>query len=192
MSETFNFESMPQLLSDRLWLREIDPESDLAALYALFADERVALATDTGPFTEMAQAEEVMEWFGAIFRARQGLRWAISLREGDGSLIGTCGFNIWTRRNNSAEIGYDLMPRHWGKGIATEALQRMIAWGFVNLDLNRIQADVMIGNDASARVLTKLGFTPEGIQRQGGFWRGEYHDLRYFGLLREEWASDPE
>ena len=186
MEDVFNFESMPHLDTPRLVLREIDPTRDLQAVYDLFADERVALSTDTGPFTELSEAQEVMDWFGAIFTSRQGLRWAITLREGDGSLIGTCGFNIWNRRNNSAEIGYDLMPDHWGEGIAPEAVRAMIDWGFEHMALNRIQADVMLDNEASARVLLKLGFTEEGVQRQGGFWRGEYHDLRYFGLLRQD------
>lgn len=186
MGEIFDFAAMPRLETSRLALREIDRERDLAALYQLFADERVALATDTGPFTEMADAEEVMAWFAAIFRAHQGLRWAISQREGDGDLIGTCGFNVWNRRNNSAEIGYDLRPEYWGRGLATEAVQAIIDWGFDRLALNRIQADVMVGNEASARVLNKLGFVEEGTQRQGGYWRGQYHDLRYFSLLRSD------
>lgn len=187
MAPTFEFESIPRLETDRLILREIDPEADLQALFDLFADERVALSTDTGPFTEMWEAEEVMDWFGAIFRARQGLRWAITVRDGDGSLIGTCGFNVWNRRNRSAEIGYDLMPDYWGRGIATEAVQRIISWGFKEMGLNRIQADAMVHNEASARVLEKLGFAEEGLQRQGGYWRNEFHDLRYFGLLRRDW-----
>jgi len=186
LDNVFKFESMPQLETDRLTLREIDPARDLQAVYDLFADERVALSTDTGPFTEMWEAQEVVDWFGAIFTSHQGLRWAITLREGDGSMIGSCGFNIWNRRSNSAEIGYDLMPEHWGKGVATEAVRAIIDWGFQAMKLNRIQADVMVHNDGSARVLEKLGFVEEGLQRQGGFWRGGYHDLRYFGLLRDQ------
>lgn len=186
VSELFGFDGMPRIETERLALREIDPERDLNALYALFADPAVAMLTDTGPFTEMWEAEEVMTWFGAIFSAHQGLRWAITLRGGDDRLIGTCGFNIWNRRSNSAEIGYDLMPAHWGQGIVPEALQAMISWGFENLGLNRIQADVMVHNEGSARVLKKLGFTEEGLLRQSGYWRDEYHDLRYFGLLRQD------
>ncbi len=181
----FGFEAMPQLETQRLVLREINPAADLQALYDLFADDRVAMSTDTGPFTEMREAQEVMDWFGALFTSHQGLRWAITMREGDGSMIGTCGFNIWNRRNNSAEIGYDLNPEYWGRGIALEAVEAMIAWGFENMELNRIQADVMAHNDRSARVLEKLGFSHEGVQRQGGYWRDEYHDLHYFGLLRD-------
>lgn len=190
MGALFDFAAMPHLQTERLVLREIHPEHDLAAIYDLFADERVALSTDTGPFTEMWQAEEVMNWFAAIRRARQGLRWAITLREGDGSLIGTCGFNSWSRRNNSAGIGYDLMPEFWGRGIATEAVRAMLEWGFEHLALNRIQADVIVGNVTSGRVLQKLGFVAEGVQRAGGFWRGEYHDLRRFSLLRSDRSAE--
>lgn len=186
MSDLFAFDSVPELETDRLLLRAIRPEDDLQALFELFADPAVALSTDTGPFREVREAQEVMDWFGAIFTAKQGLRWAITQQEGDDSLIGTCGFNIWNRRTNSAEIGYDLMARYWGQGLASEAVRAMIDWGFAKLALNRIQADVMVHNAASARLLAKLGFTEEGLLREAGHWRGEYHDLRYFGLLRSD------
>ncbi len=189
MTGVFAFDAVPRLQTDRLVLRAIRPEDDLRALFDLFADPAVALSTDTGPFREIWEAQEVMDWFGTIFTAKQGMRWAITLNDGEGSLIGTCGFNIWNRRNNSAEIGYDLMARYWSQGLATEAVRAMIDWGFANLSLNRIQADVMVHNAFSARLLEKLGFTEEGLLRQAGYWRGEYHDLRYFGLLRSDRPS---
>lgn len=191
MADLYSFDRVPELETPRLVLREIDPIRDLDAVYELFADERVALNTDTGPFSDRSEAEEVVNWFGAIFRNGHGLRWAITeANSPNRDLIGTCGVNIWDRRNSSAEIGYDLMPDYWGRGIATEAVGAMVDWCFENLGLNRIQADVMVDNAASARVLRKLGFVEEGIQRQGGFWRGEYHDLRYFGLLRDDHPED--
>lgn len=47
----------------------------------------------------------------------------------------------------------------------------------------RIEADVTVGNNASARVLHKLGFTEKGLLRQRGFWKGSYHDLRTFSPI---------
>ncbi len=158
-------------------------------MFALFGDPEVARYTDTGPFTGVSEAKEVIDWISRIFEQRRGLRWALALRDDEQVMIGTCGYNHWIRSNNSGEMGYDLAHRYWGHGLMTEALQSIIRFGFERMDLNRIEADVTAGNDASARVLQKLGFTEEGLLRQRGFWKGRYHDLRMFGLLREDWKA---
>ena len=177
---------MPRLETERLVLRPVDRKRDLGPLFELFADPAVALETDTGPFTSIDEAEELIDWIEGILASRQGLRWVAAGRNDD-MLIGTCGFNIWNRHNNSAEIGYDLLSAHWGVGLGTEAVRRVVQFGFEEMDLNRIQADTQLDNTRSGRVLTKLGFREEGVMRQAGFWRDEYHDLRLYSLLRQEW-----
>lgn len=189
MTDLFDFQAMPRFETERLVLRQMDPIGDLDALFSLFADPDVARFTDTGPFETLEEAEEVMAWIGDIYDRKQGIRWAIAFEGVPDNLIGTGGFNIWNRDNSSAEIGYDLAQQHWGRGLMAEALRPMLGFGFRQMGLNRIEADVTVGNDASARVLEKLGFREEGLLRQRGFWKGEYHDLRFFGLLRDEWTG---
>jgi len=189
VSRLFDFSSMPTLVSERLVLREIRPDRDLAALFDLFADPAVALNTDTGPFTSVGEAEEVMGWITGIFESRHGLRWVIVDKADEDGLIGTCGFNSWQRHNSSAEIGYDLAQARWGEGLMTEALAPMLAFGFGRMGLNRVEADVTVGNVRSARVLLKLGFLEEGLLRQRGYWRDRYHDVRAFALLRDDWQA---
>ena len=189
VSDRFTFESMPRLESARLVLREADPGRDLEGLFELFADPEVARFTDTGPFTTLDEAVEVMAWISDIFTRQRGMRWVIAPASAEERLIGTCGFNVWRQSNNSAEIGYDLARPHWGQGLMTEALGVLLRFGFERMDLNRVEADVTVGNDGSARVLEKLGFQEEGVLRQRGFWKGDYHDLRLFSLLREEWPG---
>ncbi len=186
MSEVFDFGSMPTFETDRLVLRQIDSDSDLDALFQLFADPEVARYTDTGPFESPNEAVEVMEWIDGIFTQRQGMRWALILKAADDTLIGTAGYNQWHRSNNSAEIGYDLAQRYWGQGLMTEALEPLLAFGFEQMALNRIEADVTVGNEASMHVLTKLGFQREGLLRQRGFWKATYHDVWLFSLLRKD------
>jgi ribosomal-protein-alanine N-acetyltransferase len=178
---------MPRLETERLILRGMHPQDDLPAFFHLFADPAVAHYTDTGPFTTLEEAKEVMTWITEIFAAQTGMRWAITTKHDGDALIGTCGYNRWFRSNNSAEIGYDLDQLWWGAGLMTEALHAMLLFGFEHMGLNRIEADVTVGNDRSARVLEKLGFREEGLLRQRGYWRDQYHDLRFFGLLREDW-----
>lgn len=186
MSDGFDFDSVPTLQTDRLVLRQVRSHSDLAALFDLFADPEVARFTDTGPFTALSEATEVMEWIEEIFNQRQGLRWALTLQDGDDLLIGTAGYNWWHRANNSAEIGYDLAQRYWNQGLMTEALGSVLAFGFDHMALNRIEGEVTVGNEASMRLLSKLGFQREGLLRQRGYWKGEYHDVCLFSLLRTD------
>lgn len=185
----FDFGAMPRLETERLVLREIRPVQDLAALDDLFSDPEVARYTDTGPFESPEEAEEVMGWIGEIFAKRHGMRWALVLKSDEDAMIGTAGFNQWNRWNNSAEIAYDLQQALWGEGLMPEALAPMLRFGFEEMGLNRIEADVTVGNEASARVLEKLGFHQEGTLRQRGFWKGQYHDLALFSLLREDWEG---
>jgi len=93
-----------------------------------------------------------------------GIRWGIALK-GHRNIIGTIGFNNFTKQHR-ANIGYDLQAQFWNNGYLTEALKAIIKYGFKELDVNRIEAEVMQGNIASEKLLAKLGFTNEGVLRE--------------------------
>jgi RimJ/RimL family protein N-acetyltransferase len=84
----------------------------------------------------------------------------------------------------TAEIGYWLSEDHWGRGIMTDAVMAITAYGFDHLDLLRIEADVFARNPASMRVLEKAGFEREGWLRQRITKDGETIDAAVYGLLR--------
>lgn len=90
------------------------------------------------------------------------------------------------------EIGYELDPAYWGEGIATQALSMVIQTCFKQdfpIKLNRITATTHIVNPASIAVLKKLGFEEEGVLREYGYWKGKYHTVRLFSLLRGDWLA---
>ena len=116
MGEVFDFGSMPQFETERLIIRSARADSDLHAFFNLFADPQVAEYTDTGPFESSEDAREVMQWIENIFESRQGMRWALALKDEPDVLIGTAGYNRWYRWNNSGEIGYDLAHGQLGSG----------------------------------------------------------------------------
>ncbi len=180
----FQFDHFPKLYTKRLTLRALTRQ-DAPALFALFSDTEVTKYNDVTTFQEIGEAYGLLDFLDNRFRKEQGLRWAIT-RRGDDTLIGTCGYNTWMRHNNCGEIGYDIAREHWGRGFATEAVAGMVGFGFDSMALNRIEADVVVGNDASVRVLLKNGFVEEGILRQRGFWKGRYHDLHFCSLLKSE------
>ncbi len=93
----------------------------------------------------------------------------------------------------TAVIGYDLLPSYWGKGLATEAVNQIVKEAFLGKlpcgKLNRIQADTIPGNIGSESVLLKIGFKEEGLRRQCGYWKNQFHDLKCFGLIRCEYKE---
>ena len=67
-----------------------------------------------------------------------------------------------------------------------EALRPTLDFGFEGMRLNRIEADITVGNEQSVRVLEKLGFRREVLLRQRGYWKGPYHNVWLCSLLRDE------
>lgn len=181
------FASVPRIETERLVLRALR-ESDADAVFRVFRDPDVTRHYDLHTFTTLDQARSLIAFFAGRFRARQGIRWGVTLR-GEDVVVGTCGFNAWERHLGAAPIGYDLAREHWGRGIATEAVGAILGFGFETMALNRIEALVVPGNVGSERLLAKLGFEREGLLREKGHWGGRHHDLQMFALLRRDWAQ---
>jgi ribosomal-protein-alanine N-acetyltransferase len=188
MAAVFDFETFPTLQTERLILRELTLD-DALAVYQLRSDYRVTRYNFGAPYTHIDQARRLIRNIRADYQRQESLRWGLTLRGGGDRVIGMCGFNYWNRTDRRASIGYDLAYAHWGQGLMTEALRAVLAFGFGPLDLNRIEADCTLENEASAHLLLKLGFQPEGIQREQYFDEGRFWDLRLFALLRREYHS---
>jgi RimJ/RimL family protein N-acetyltransferase len=92
---------------------------------------------------------------------------------------------------HSAELGYWLGRAHWGRGVATAAVEAICGYGFATLGLRRIYACVFEPNTASTRVLEKAGFQLEGRHRQAVCKDDEILDELMYGLLAEDWQSSP-
>ena len=175
-------QSFPRLETERLVLRKIVPK-DAAALYAIFGDDEVTRYYDLATMTDPADADTMVRRMVARYRHGQAIRWGI-VRKQDSAFMGTCGFHFQAA-SFKAEIGYDLAQSYWRQGYMSEALRAMLAYGFERLQLNRIEALVMPGNEASAVLLQRLGFVEEGLLREFAFFKGQYYDLRLFSLLRD-------
>ncbi|XP_054822640.1 uncharacterized protein LOC129320962 [Prosopis cineraria] len=90
-------------------------------------------------------------------------------------------------RAKSAELGYVLGSKYWGKGIATKVVKQVMEMAFVELpDLERLEALVDVENVASQRVLEKAGFQREGILRKFLFMKGKSRDMVMFSVISDE------
>jgi RimJ/RimL family protein N-acetyltransferase len=92
-------------------------------------------------------------------------------------------------RRGWANLGYRVHPGHQGEGHATDAARLVVSHGFDELRLHRVSATVVADNEASRRVLEKLGFVHEGTKRDDAFVDGTYVDRELYAVLREEWAG---
>jgi len=167
-------------------LRAIRPE-DAVAWHAYLSDPRATELTsyDIGPLSDV---EAMVERCRHGYTAGGSCRWAVA-READDELIGTCGFNEWSRRQGWAELAYDLAPAYWGRGIMGQAVGACLAWGFREASFNRVHALVMVGNTRSERVLERAHFTREGCLRAYRIARGQPRDFSIFSILRPEWEE---
>jgi ribosomal-protein-alanine N-acetyltransferase len=107
-------------------------------------------------------------------------------------MVGSCGFHAVNVGFSSIEIGYELNRTCWSQNIAYEAVSAMLGYCFENnfpFEINRISATTNLDSLRSMRLLNRLGFVEEGILRQYGYWKGKFHDVRLFSLLRSEWKS---
>jgi ribosomal-protein-alanine N-acetyltransferase len=106
----------------------------------------------------------------------------------DGQSSPVAGFHHWSKYHSRAELGYSLSnDTYKKKGIMTEVLERIIAYGFNTMHINRMEALVADDNIASKLLLKKYNFTQEGLLRQHYFINGVHEDSLMYSLLRDEY-----
>jgi RimJ/RimL family protein N-acetyltransferase len=93
------------------------------------------------------------------------------------------------RTYRRAELAYWIASEAQGNGYATDAARTVLDHGFDRLGLHKAVAKTFESNEASARVLEKLGFSREGVFRDEAFVGGEWQDMIRHGLLAEEWRG---
>lgn len=106
-----------------------------------------------------------------------------------GVLLGTIELDNVHRRRGQAELGYWVRSDYAGRGYATEAGAALLVYGFQSLGLHKIKADVAVGNEGSARVLDKLGFTRDGTLREDRAVGGTWLDHWSYSILDREFAE---
>ena len=154
----------PEIETERLLLKELTSK-DAAGLFLLFSNPDVTRYMDIDPLQKESEALEIIEFHFDD----SGCRWGLYDRE-TSQLIGTCGYHLWRKDTHTAEIGYDLSPAYWGKGIMQEALNAIIDFGFNTMDLRIIEAEVEPENKQSIRLLEKLNFHPDLSRDSGLDW----------------------
>lgn len=158
---------------------------DVDAIFAGLSNPQV-IAHYGVSYQSLEATDEQMRWYDELLERREGIWWGIAL-PGRDELVGACGFNDWSHADRSLDIGYWLMPEHWGRGLMQTCLPVIIRFALGTLGVHRIHADVEPENPASARLLERLGFIFEGTLRELEYKDERFLSLHQYSLL----ATDP-
>ncbi|WP_049922576.1 GNAT family N-acetyltransferase [Halopiger djelfimassiliensis] len=170
------------LSGDRVDLRPIE-EDDLEFLRNRINDPRIWRAIGR---SRPVNREQEQDFFENVVCDDDTVNLLIVA---DSTPVGTIGFNSIDWEARRAEIGYWVAPDHHKQGYGSDAAERIVAYGFDQLGLHKIAARVFEFNDASRRLLESIGFTQEGVHRDGEFIDGEFQDVYWYGLLESEWRT---
>lgn len=172
---------IPTLTTPRLVLRA-PADADLDALARYEADAEAMRYIGDGSVYDREHAAGTLAGFLAEWPRLGHGRWSVVLGA-SGETIGNCGFVRWREGELDArpELAYGYARTAWGQGYATEAASAALAWAFATLPFAEVVALTHPANAASQRVLTRLGFAPDGQVTPAHGRR-----LSFFRLRREQ------
>jgi ribosomal-protein-alanine N-acetyltransferase len=149
----------PRLLLRRQVLADLDD------LWALYCDPEITKYIPDAPRSR-EEAKDELEWHmhGHPRNPQLGL-WATIHKE-TGRFIGRCGLLPWEIDDHAeVEVAYTIARAYWGQGLATEAAQAILNYGFNDLNLSRLICLIDAENSASQKVAEKIGMTFEKESR---------------------------
>ncbi|PNQ72528.1 N-acetyltransferase [Hanstruepera neustonica] len=178
------FENFPELESNRLLYRNFNA-GDAADLFYLKTDARVMAHMDSNKHESINDSLEAIKRNQDSFKDKTGINWAI-VDKATNEFIGYFGYWRFFRENCRGEIGYSLKPEFWGKGFMTEAMTRLIAFGFEDLNLHSIEANINPNNANSEKLLVNFGFKKEAHFRENYLFNGQFLDSIIYCLLESD------
>jgi ribosomal-protein-serine acetyltransferase len=174
---------LPVDLGDGAVLRRLTMD-DLDEIWALVDVERPRL-------------EPWMPWTEGTRTIDDQRQWLESVVHGEGTLDG-CGIFVdgryvggvglrWDPFDVRGEIGYWIAAAYEGRGLVSRAVRALVEVGFRDLGLHRIEIRAGVGNTRSRAIPERLGFVPEGIEREGERGSNGFYDLVVYAILDGEW-----
>jgi RimJ/RimL family protein N-acetyltransferase len=180
------FEATMRLETERLilrdfvkedWQRVLEYQSDPLYLRYYKPTERTPEAV-----------QEFVGWFLDHQKQNPRIKFQLAVvLKSSNLLIGNCGIRMNNADALQADIGYELDPKHWNNGYATEAAHAIVDFGFSNLDLHRVWSWCVADNLGSAHVAEKLEMRCEGHLRENKYYRGRWWDTLMYAILADEW-----
>jgi len=179
----------PNLVTARLVLRPFVP-ADLPRLVDLAGARRVAdtMISVPHPYT----AKHGRQWITRCadeFERQSAAHFAVELKDAPADLIGYSALRDIDAEHRLAELSFWIGEAFTGCGLAVEAAQAVLDYGFGRLNLNRVCAHHMVRNPASGKVLAKLHMRQEGCLRERVSKWGKFEDVLAWAVLRADWRA---
>ncbi|MFT3919020.1 GNAT family N-acetyltransferase [Cloacibacterium sp.] len=179
-------QTFPTLSTKRLVLSQPTVADTEDVILQMNSTSEISENTLTLPFPY--KKENADFWFQmAEFSFQKNEAFIFGIREKENlKLIGAVGLHL-DNSNNKAEVGYWLGKSFWNKGYVSEALQKVLKFGFEELNLNKIYASHFLHNPASGKVLEKCGFVFEAVLQQEILKNGKFYDLFRYCILKSNY-----
>lgn len=166
---------------------ELLDEPHAAETFTLITQNREHLSRWLPWVTHMQTVDDFRAYIRACqYQHREGTDYGFVIKA-DGVIAGRIGVHYIQPQNKSGAIGYWLGQAFEGRGLVTRSCRALIDHCFEELCLNRLEIKCGVGNEKSAAVPVRLGFTREGVLRQAEWLNDGFVDIALFSLLKEEW-----
>ena len=176
-----NFNLFPLIETERLQLRKITMD-DAADFLALRSDIDAMKYIDRPMAKSIEDIYELIAKISGGIESNESIGWAMTIKN-ESKLFGTIGYHQIMPEHYRAEIGYMLHPSYWNKGYASEAIAKIIDYGFIEMKLHSIEAKINPGNLASANLLKKHSFVKEAYFKENYFYNDKFLDTEIYSLL---------
>jgi ribosomal-protein-alanine N-acetyltransferase len=177
--------SCPILSTERLLIRPISI-SDHFEFYKLLTNPIISEIAGIDSNIELENIKDSIQYFESLNATGYYYKWAICLKNG-AKFIGECEMyplKPQVRPWFEWSIGFTLNPEFWRNGFMYEALSKIIDYGFNNFEIHRIKADVHTFNIPSNKLLEKLQFKLEGVQKSKILLNKKYFNMNLMALTK--------
>lgn len=164
---TYNFSPFPVLETERLTLRELNI-NDAKAIFGLRTNKEVNEFIDRKVPKNLSEARAFIDLITNLVAANKGIFWVIESKNNH-QLIGTIGLRNFEDEDHYAELGYELHPDYQQRGFMDESFDKVLEFGFQQMELKTIGAFTDKNNTASIALLEKRNFVFDPEIKDEGF-----------------------
>lgn len=169
--------------SERLRFRLVET-SDLHNIHSLHSLPETDKYNTLGIPNNIEETSSILETWVQENQREQIKNYTFTIEQKTNScFLGLIALNLDAPRYRKGEVWYKFISSYWGKGYGTEALKRILDFGFVNLELHRIEAGCAVENIGSIKVLEKAGMIREGQKRQVLPLRSGWSDCFEYAII---------
>jgi len=185
---TVHFTPFPELTTKRLLLRQ-PKDADKDAFFYMRSNPELMRYIPRPLHVTTEDSLQHIRMLNEGTAKDETVNWMITLQDTPHQMIGTIGYVRMRKEDHRAEVGYLLHDHYHNQGIASEALQAVLQYGFLHMHLHTVEAVIDPANIASEKVLLKNGFTKEAHFRQNFYNNGHFLDTVHYGLLASEYIA---